>query len=132
MRLKILDFYRKVEEANPFASELRDPTFFILTNRNGKAHELVLNLKGTFPYGALAGMSCFEEEAYKNFGIITNFLLDECGDRVRVSWGLSKKEFSALIFELYKILVNNHSYYGWFKKKLLILLGYLKFLSGKG
>lgn len=131
MQFKILDFYRKKEDANPFAVELKDPTFFILTNKNGRAHELVLNLSGKFPYSFLSGLNGFEEEAFKNFNIITDFLMGENRDRVRLSWGLEEEEFEELIFELYKILVDRHSYYGWFKKKLLVLLGYLKFLSGK-
>ena len=63
--------------------------------------------------------------------IISDFLTGDSKDSVRINWGLTNEEYRNLVFELYKLLVNNHSYYGWFKKKLLILLGYLKFNTGK-
>ena len=131
MTFKVLDFYRKADDINPFVSVLKDPTFCILINREGKSRELVLNLKGEFPYVSYPELECFEQEAYKNYNIIVNFLLGENRENVRLNWGFTSEEYKTLIFELYKILVKNHSYYGWFKKKLLLLLGYLKFNSGK-
>mgnify|MGYP003314226984 CR=1 FL=1 len=131
MTFKVLDFYRKVEDVNLFVSTLKDPTFCILVNRDSKSRELVLNLKGDYPYVSYPDLECFEEEAYKNYMIISDFLTGDSKDSVRINWGLTNEEYRNLVFELYKLLVNNHSYYGWFKKKLLILLGYLKFNTGK-
>lgn len=131
MTFKVLDFYRKAEGINPFVPVLKDPSFCILINRDGKSRELILNLKGEFSYMSCPDLECFEQEAYKNYNIITNFLLGENRENIRLNWGFTNEEYKNLIFELYKILVNNHSYYGWFKKKLLVLLGYLKFSSGK-
>lgn len=131
MDFKVLDFYRKINDTNPFVAVLENPIFCILVNKDGKAKELVLELKGEFPYRSYPDLECFEEEAYKNYNIITSFLLGEHREKLQFRWGLDNKEYRDFIFELYKILVNNHSYYGWFKKKLLILLGYLKYNSGK-
>jgi hypothetical protein len=128
---KVLDFYRKAESINPFIPTLEDPTFCILINRDGKSRELVLNMRGKYSYIADPDMDCFEEEAYKNFHIIVEFLTGDNKELLRERWGLTSKEYKYVIFELYKILVNNHSYFGWLKKKLLILLGYIKFNSGK-
>ena len=131
MTFKVLDFYRKAEGINPFVPVLKDPSFCILINRDGKSRELILNLKGEFSYMSCPDLECFEQEAYKNYNIITNFLLGENRENIRLNWGFTNEEYKNLIFELYKILVNSHSYYGWLKKKLLVLLGYLKFNSGK-
>ena len=131
MSFKVLDFYRKTESINPFIPTLKDPTFCILINKDGKSRELVLNMKGNFSYIGQSDMDCFEDEAYKNFHIIVEFLSGDNKEFIRERWGLTKEEYNYLVFELYKILVNNHSFYGWFKKKLLIILGYLKFNSGK-
>ena len=131
MNFKVLDFYRKINDTNPFVTVLKDPIFYILINKDGKARELVLEMKGEFPYLSFPDLECFEEEAYRNYNIIVNFLLGEHRERIQFRWDLNNKDYGDFIFELYKILVNNHSYYGWFKKKLLILLGYLKYSSGK-
>ena len=131
MNFKVLDFYRKVDDTNPFVAVLKDPTFYILVNKDGKSRELVLDMKGEFPYISYPDVDCFENEAYNNYKIITNFLLGEHRENIQFRWGFNNKEYRDFIFELYKILVNSHSYYSWFKKKLLLLLGYLKFNSGK-
>ena len=60
MTFKVLDFYRKVEDVNPFVSTLKDPTFCILVNRDSKSRELVLNLKGDYPYMSYPDLECFE------------------------------------------------------------------------
>ena len=75
MQFKILDFYRKIEDINPFVTVLKDPTFCILVNKEGKTRELILNLKGDYSFVCHSDLNCFEEEAYKSYSIIKDFLL---------------------------------------------------------
>ena len=127
MQVKVLDFYRKVDSVNPFTPVLTDPTFCILVNKEGKSKELILNLKGEYSYINCPDLECYEEEAYKSYKIILDFLLGENKELLRERWGFTRKEYNKFVFELEKVLIDNHSFYGCFKKKLLILLGFLKF-----
>lgn len=132
MTIKVIDFYRKKEKGeNPFISTLVDPTYCILMRKNNVTKEYILNLKGEFPYISYSDLECFDEAFYKDFNIITDFILGDYKEILREKWGFSKEEYASITFELYKALVNNHSFYGWFKRKLLILLGFLKFYSGR-
>ena len=130
-RLKVLEFYRKKESTNPFTYVLVDPVFCILINKEGQTRELILNLKGKFPFAQCPDSECFEEEAYKSYKILKDFLLGEDKELLRERWGLTKKEYSIFLFEIKKVLINNHSFYGSFKKKLLTLLEFLKFQTGR-
>ena len=131
MALKVLEFYRKVESVNPFTLLLHDPTFCILVSKDGKSRELILNIKGEFPYVYYSKFECFEEEAYRSYKILKGFLLGESKELLRERWSLTKKEYDKFIFELEKVLIESHSFYGWFKKKLLVLLMFLKFQTGR-
>ena len=129
--IKVLDFYRKKDSINPFIPVLRDPSFCILVNENSRTKELILNLKGEFPYMNCPDVESYEEEAYKNYEIIHNFLLGENKELLRDRWGLTFNEYDKFIFELKKVLIENHSFYDWFKKKLLVALEFLKFCTGR-
>lgn len=129
--IKVLDFYRKKDSINPFIPVLRDPSFCILVNENSRTKELILNLKGEFPYMNCPDVESYEEEAYKNYEIIRNFLLGENKELLRDRWGLTFNEYDKFIFELKKVLIENHSFYDWFKKKLLVALEFLKFCTGR-
>lgn len=129
--MKVLDFYRKKDSINPFIPVLRDPSFCILVNENSRTKELILNLKGEFPYMNCPDVESYEEEAYKNYEIICNFLLGENKELLRDRWGLTFNEYDKFIFELKKVLIENHSFYDWFKKKLLVALEFLKFCTGR-
>ena len=128
--LKVLEFYRKVEGENPFTPVLIDPTFCILILKDNKTRELILNMKGEFPY-AYPAFNGYDENAYKDYKIIKDFLLGDSKELLRERWGLTKKEYDRFIFEIKKVLITNHSFFGDFKKKLLILLEFLKFQTGR-
>ena len=133
MAISVIDFYRKIEEKsdrNPFNLVLQSPTFYILSYVNGKIKELTLKLKGEIDCPIISSLKDFETEGYKNYIIITNFLLGEEGEKVRINWGLSKEDFRELIFELYFTLVKEHAACGIVKKAILMLIGMLKFFIG--
>lgn len=131
MLLKVLDFYRyegnRQLEMSSFTPSLKNPTFCILINKEGKTRELLLTLKGDFPYVMYPIPCGYEEDAYKNYKIIEDFLEGENRELLRDRWGLTLKEYNNLMFQLYKVLIYNHSFYDTFKKRLLVILGYLKF-----
>lgn len=129
--IKVLEFFRKVESGNPFTPVLKDPTFCILIVKNNKTRELILNLKGDYPYMEYPTYHDYEENAYKDYRIIKGFLLGDNKELLRDRWGLTEKEYYRLVFEMKKVLINNHSFFGDFKKKLLILLEFLKFQTGR-
>lgn len=129
--IKVLDFYRKKDSINPFITVLKDPVFCILVNDESKTKELILNIKGEFPYMNCPDLESYEEEAYKDYEIIIDFLLGESRELLRDRWGLTDKEYEKFIFELKKVLIENHSFYDWFKKKLLVFLEFLKFYTGR-
>ena len=134
MAISVIDFYRKIDSKNgrnPFIQALQDPTFYILAYVNGKVRELTLKLSGEFECPSLDSFKYFNIESYRNYVIIVNFLLGENGEKVRKSWGITKEDFRELIFELYFILVKEHSTCGWLKKALLVVLGMWKFFIGR-
>ena len=134
MVINVFDFYRKIEDKsdkNPFSPVLQNPTYYILSEVNGKVRELTLKLKGEVECPIITSLKDFEVEGYKNYTIITNFLLGEEGERVRRSWGLTREDFKELIFELYFALVKEHTTCGIIKKGLLVFLGMWKFFIGR-
>ena len=134
MTISVIDFYRKIEnkdDRNPFSPVLQSPTFYILAYVNGKVRELTLKLSGEFECPSLDSFKDFNIESYRNYIIIANFLTGEGGERAKRSWGLSEEDFRELIFELYFILVKEHSTCGWFKRALLVLLGMWKHFVGR-
>lgn len=134
MIVSVLDFYRKETEegiGNPFLTTLHEPIFFIVVNLDGKKRELVLKMSGDVECPPVKNVKDFEFESYRNYLIITNFLLSEQGNKIRLHWGLSEEDFREFIFELYFCLVNNYSTCGMFKKAFLVLLGLWKFYAGR-
>ena len=129
MALNVIGFYRKGR--NPFASYLIDPTFYILVSRNNKVKEFTLKLSGRYYYVTHSDLRDFKAEEYKNYTIITNFLLGDNKERVRDSWGLTKEEYRELIYSMYFFLVKSHSTCGWLKRNFLLLIGFVKFKLGR-
>lgn len=131
MALKVIGFYRRTKNKNPFTTALVDPVFYILISRNKKVREFTLKLSGKFSYIIPSDLEHFDSEAYRNYNIITSFLLGENRDRIRENWGITKGEYRDLIFQLYYVLIRNHANYGWFKKGILVFLGKLKYYFGR-
>lgn len=129
MTLNVIGFYRKGR--NPFATYLLDPIFYILVSKDKKVKEYTLKLSGKFYYTVPNDLKEFKEEEYRNYKIITDFLLGDNKERIRDSWGLTKEEYRGLIFGLYFILVKNCTTCNWFKKGFLLLAGFLKFKMGR-
>ena len=131
MSLKVIGFYRRIKNKNPFTTALIDPIFYILVSRNKKVKEFTLKLSGKFSYVTPFDLENFEPEGYKNYNIITDFLLGENRDRIRANWGLTVKEYRDLIFQLYYVLVRSYGKGSWLKKEVLVLLGKLKYYFGR-
>lgn len=131
MSLQVIGFYRRTKNKNPFTTTLIDPIFYVLVSRNKKVREFTLKLSGKFSYVIPSDLKFFDTEAYRNYIIITDFLLGENRDKIRANWGLSTKEYRDLIFQLYFVLIKNHAKYGWFKKEVLVFLGKLKYYFGR-
>lgn len=129
MALKVIGFYKKGR--NPFTTYLLDPTFYILVSRNNKVKEYTLKLSGRYYYVTPRDLRDFSAEEYKNYNIITNFLLGDNKERIRDSWGLGKKEYKELIHGLYSLLVKDYSTCGWLKRSLLMFKGFIKFKFGR-
>lgn len=129
MTLKVIGFYRKGR--NPFPTYLVDPTFYILVSKNNKVKEYTLKLSGRYYYVTSEDLKDFKPEEYKNYTIITNFLLGDNQKRIRDNWGLTKDEYRELIYGLYFLLIKNYSNCGWFKKSFLLFIGFLKFYLGR-
>ena len=73
----------------------------------------------------------FEVEGYRNFLMITDFLLGENRDIIRKKWGLTKEDFKELIFELYCTLLRRYTTCGIFRRAFLYFIGILKFYMGR-
>lgn len=134
MALKVLDFYKFPEksDSNFFVPKLEDPSFCILVNRDGKTRRLILNLCGTYSCLKYPNIECFEDEAFRDYNILFNFLTESDKELIKKQLELTDRDYNSLLFQLYKVLVDNHSFYGFIKKKLLIVLGFLQFiLEGK-
>ena len=122
----------KRSTSNPFSPLPEKPTFVILAEVEGKKRELILKLS--------EGIKCievdtnklrdFKTEGYRNYLIITDFLLGENKERVRQSWGLSKEDYRELFFELYFCLLKEYTTCGLFKKAFLAVIGLCKFYLG--
>ena len=131
MALKVIGFYRRTKNKNPFITALIDPMFYILVSRDKKVREFTLKLSGKFSYIMPHDLEGFDFEAFRNYNIITDFLLGENRDRIRENWGLTKQEYRDLVFQLYFVLVRSYSTFGWFKKEMLVFLGKLKYYFGR-
>ena len=133
MTIQVLDFNKEitVEDNNPFLQALHEPVFNIMAYVDGKFRELTLKLSGEVKCPIFKGLKDFDSESYRNYLIIADFLLGEHGQRLRESWRLSKEDFRELIFELYFVLVKEHSTCGFFKKAFLIFVGICKFYMGR-
>ena len=129
MTISVIDFYRKIEDTNPFIKELKDPTFFILAYVNGKMRELTLKLVGNYPYIGFSTKD-FQPDAYKNYHIILNFIKGERSEAVRKSWGLTTEDFNELKHELGFTLIKSHATCGWFKKVFLMFKALLRSYFG--
>lgn len=127
LTLEIIEYKREGNDGS-FVGLLKDPTFCILISEGGKVREVAIKVRGEFPSCSLSETSFYEEEAYRNYKIIKNFIISDEGqgflDRINI-------DEDVLVLGLYKALVKHHSYFGWFKKKLLVILEYLKYYSGK-
>ena len=134
MAISVLDFYKEKDgkdTKNPFLTSLHEPTFVLLVKANGKIKEFVLKLSGEVKCPSVCGLKDFELESYRNYLIITDFLLGENRDKLRQRWGFTKEDFKELIFELYFCMIKEHAPCSLFKKMLLILIGSLKFFVGR-
>jgi hypothetical protein len=133
MAIKVLDFNKEIEEQdnNPFLQTLHEPIFNIMVYINGKFKELTIKMSGDVKCPDIKNLKDFDFESYRNYLIITDFLLGEFGERLKGSWGLSKEDFRELIFELYFCLVKEHTTCGILKKVFLVFLGLWKFYVGR-
>lgn len=134
LHVSIIDFYRKVEEgedSNPFALSLTNPVFCILMRVDGKVREVVLRLSGEVACPLLGSCEDFTAEGYRDYTILTDFLLGEKGEALRKRWGFSEEEFRELIFKLYFTLIREHSTCSFPKKFFLLLVGIWKFIVGR-
>lgn len=132
MTINVIDFYREDNGEslqNPFVTLVERPVFSILVDVNGRTKEFVLKLSGAVecPFHIIENLKDFEIESYRNYLIITDFLLGENGEKLRENWGFTKEDFRELIFELYFCLVKEHATCGIFKKAFLVLIGLWKF-----
>lgn len=125
--MKVINFLRG-KENNSISGSLKNPLFVIFIEENKKIKEITIQMHGEFPIHIPLEMNFYDEEAYENYKILKEYLLSEEGQKFLENLGLEKDK---LIMELYKALVTLHSCFGWFKKKLLIVLEYLKYYSGK-
>jgi hypothetical protein len=133
LAISVLDFNKEIEEqdSNPFLLSFHEPIFNILAYVNGKFKELTIKMSGEVECPSVKNLKDFDLESYRNYIIITEFLLGEHGQRIRESWGLSKEDFRELIFELYFALVREHATCNSFKKALLLFIGIWKFFIGR-
>ena len=131
MSVAVLDFYqRKKNNKFPNKYVYRDPVFYILAKVNGRLKELALKLAGDIKPPSTVGLKDFEEEAYICYTIIVNAFLSDSGEAIRVSWGLSERDFKDLIFDMYCVLVSKYSKCGFIKRFLLYFSGVCKFYFG--
>lgn len=128
--MEIIEFNREQEDVFPYLSMIEDPVFHILVLENGVVKDKVINLKGRFSLHGMWDSEGCEEEAYKNYVILKEFLEDN-EEVMSARLGLSKNEYGKFLVELYVVLIKNHSSYGWFKKRVLIILEYLKYYCGR-
>lgn len=131
MTLEVIE-YKRENSNNPFAGLLKDPTFCILISEGGKVREVVIQLRGEFPSLSLIETSFYEDEAYRNYQILKDYLLSDTGQEFLDRLGLDGKDDARkFVLGLAIVLIKHHSVFGWFKKKLLVILEYLKYYSGK-
>lgn len=126
--MKVIDFTRKKNENNLISGSLKDPLFLFTIEDNDNTRELALQMHGEFLTYIPAEMSFYDEEAWENYRILKEYLLSEKGREFLDRVNLDKDKF---ILSLYRVLVYSHSCFGWFKKRLLVILEYLKYYSGK-
>ena len=129
MTVEVIGFYKKGR--NPFPTYLVNPNFFILTKKDKKVKEYTLKLSGKYYYVTPKDLRDFKAEEYKNYIIITNFLLGDNKERIRDSWGLTKEEYRDLIYGMYFLLVRNYATCNLFKKGFLLLKGFIKYKLGR-
>lgn len=130
MTLKVIGFYRRTKNKNPFTTSLVDPVFYVLVCRNKKVKEFTLKLLGKFSYLTYDTPKGFDVDAYRNYSVITDFLLGKYRDTIRANWGLTRKEYRDLIFQMYFVLVKNHTNISLAKKVFLVLAGFIKYYLG--
>lgn len=128
MSIKVLDYRREKQDNNSFVGLLKNPVFTILITEDKKAREVAIQLHGEFPFLKPLDLDSYEEEPYRNYIILKDYIMSDKGQNFLDRTYLDEDE---LVLGLFKVLVNKHSYFGWFKKKLLIVLEYLKYYSGK-
>ena len=132
LTISVLNFYSRTKESKvAFPKVLHSPTFYILAKVDGKLRELTLKLSGEVKCPPLKDQKDFSAIGCRDYLIITDFLLGENGERVRLSWGLTKEDFRELIFELYFALVKEYSTCGVLRKSFLLLFGAWKFFMGR-
>ena len=133
MTIAVLNYYRRTQDkkVNPFLSVLHSPIFYILAKVNGKTRELVIKTSEDIECPRTAALTDFQIEGYRNYLMITDFLLGGNGEIVRRKWGLSKEDFKELIFELYCALLRNYTVCGIFRRACLYLIGMWKFYMGR-
>ena len=128
MSMEVIEFRREKINDSSFVGVLKDPVFYVLISEFGRVREVAIQLRGEFPYQTPIDTSFYDEEAYRNYIILKEYLLSEKGQEFLYRLDVDEDKF---ILGLYKALVRHHSFYGWFKQRLLIILEYLKHYSGK-
>lgn len=126
--MEVIEFIRKKNENKLVSGSLKDPLFIFTVKENKCIKEIALQMCGEYLTHNFLEINFYDEEAYENYRIIKEYLLSEDGKKFLDKAGLDRDKF---ILSLYKVLVYSHSCFGWFKKKLLVILEYLKYYSGK-
>lgn len=126
--MKVIDFLRYKKDNDVISGSLKDPLFIVIIEENNEIKELDIQMHGEIPVRIPLEISFYDEEAQENYRILKEFLATEEGQEFLERNNLDEDKF---ILGLYKALVNFHSCFGWFKKKLLVILKYLEYYSGK-
>ena len=126
--MEVIEFKREKQNDGSFVGVLKNPIFCIVISNYDKVKEIFVQVKGEHPYQTPLGISSYDEEPYRDYLILKEYLLSEKGQEFSNMFDMDGGMFALKIF---KVLVKNHSFFGWFKKKLLIILEYLKYYSGK-
>lgn len=128
MSMEVIEYRRDKQNEGSFVGVLKDPVFYVLISEFDKVREVVLQLRGDFPFQTPIDTDFYDEEAYRNYIILKEYLLSEKGQEFLYRLDVDEDKF---ILGLYKVLVKHHSFFGWFKQRLLVILEYLKYYSGK-
>ena len=132
MALKVIDFYRKSgRKRTIFMAFLKDPIFYVLVRLNGKIKELTLKLSGEILCPSSPSVPYVDPEAHRNYSVIIDSLTGKNREKIRKDWGLSKREFREIIFQIYCTFIFKHTICSKWERFVLFLIGMWKFYIGK-